>query len=165
MKRDKKALFIWLGISLFFIEESLRLGLGRFNAPGPGFLPFWVALIVGILTVIELARRSPKKESNGDTKALIQQDGLGKILYLLIFLFAYPILLDKIGFFLCTLLFTGACLRIIGGIRWVIVIVLSILITVFAYLLFVTWLQIIFPEGRWVNSLLSIGRGIFYGTH
>jgi putative tricarboxylic transport membrane protein len=158
MRSAKTSLFVWLGISLFFIIESLRLGLGNVHAPGPGFLPFGVAVLVGIFTVVELLKKSPEPDSAAETKP-VQWSGLRKMLYVLIFIFAFPFLLDKIGFFLCTLLFSGACLRVVGGKSWVVTFGLAIVITIFTYLVFVSWLQLIFPEALWITKLLSMIKG------
>lgn len=161
MKKDVTTLLFWLGISLYFVIESWRLGLGHFNMPGTGFLPFWVALLLGILTISELVRELSKKRSE-EVEKLVRKEGLRRMLYVLVFICAYPFFLDKIGFFLCTLIFSGACLKIIGGKRWLAVTVMSILITFFAYTVFVIWLGMLFPEGRWINGLVSIGRNMLW---
>lgn len=164
MGRDVKALLFWMIICLYFVIESLRLGLGRFNAPGAGFLPFWVAIILGVLTLIELVRRLSNKREDREAPVVFLRDRTQRMLCVLIIIFTYPFFMDKLGFFLCTLLFSGACLRTIAGKRWVVVIGLSSMLTLLAYVIFEVWLQILFPEGRWVTTLFSMGRDIFHGN-
>jgi hypothetical protein len=155
MKRDKIVLLLWLLICLYFSIEAWRLGLGSIRMPGSGFLPFWVSVVVGILTVAQLLREIKNKPVE-TAPALFRGKKVQNTGYALGFLFAYPLLFDKIGFFACTFLFTGACLKIIGQRRWLLSVGLSLLVAVASYTLFVTWLQIQFPRGKWVEPLLSL---------
>jgi putative tricarboxylic transport membrane protein len=154
MNRDTIALCFWLVLSAYFAVESWRLGLGSVRAPGSGFLPFWVAVVVAALTIIQLLREIGTKVAR-EMQPLFRGKLIHNTLYALVFLFAYPILFDKIGFFLCTLLFVSACLRVIGKRRWLVAVSLSIFVAIASYTLFVIWLKIQFPRGRWIEPLLS----------
>jgi putative tricarboxylic transport membrane protein len=155
MKRDKIILSFWLLACLYFCIEGWRLGLGSIRMPGSGFLPFWVSVVVGILTIVQLLREI-KKEPPQTAQALFRGKRVQNTVYALVFLFAYPLLFDKIGFFVCTFLFTGACLKIIGQRRWFLSVGLSLLVAVASYTLFVSWLQIQFPRGKWMEPLQSL---------
>ena len=155
MKRDKIVLSFWLLVCLYFSIEAWRLGLGSIRMPGSGFLPFWVSVVVGILTAVQLLREIKNKPVES-AQALFRGKRVQNTVYALSFLFAYPLLFDKIGFFVCTFLFTGACLKIIGQRRWLLSVGLSLVVAVASYTLFVTWLQIQFPRGKWVEPLLSL---------
>jgi len=157
MRRGIVVLLFWLLICLYFFVQSWRLGLGTIRAPGSGFLPFWVSVVVGILTVVELLREMGGKLLE-KAEPLFRGKRIQNTFYALSFLFAYPLLFDKIGFFLCTLLFTGACLKVVGRRKWLVSVGLSILVAVASYTLFVIWLQIQFPQGKWIEPLLlSLG--------
>lgn len=153
LMREKIMLVFWLLLSIFFCIGSLRLGLGSFNAPGPGFLTFWVAIIM-ILFVISMFLKEKGKRIVGQVEPLFRGKNIRNIIYGNIFLFAYGLLFEKIGFVLCTALFLGSCLRVIGKKRWGVTIAISLSVTLFAYLLFVVWLHIQFPKGRWVGRFL-----------
>jgi putative tricarboxylic transport membrane protein len=154
MRRETVVLVFWLFMCLYFATESWGLGLGTVRAPGSGFLPFWVSVVVGFLTVVQLLKELREKAGK-DLPPLFRGKRIQYTLYTLGLLFAYPVLFDKIGFFLCTLLFVGACLRIIGKRRWLLAAGLSLFVAVASYTLFVIWLQIQFPRGRWLEPLLS----------
>jgi hypothetical protein len=47
-KRDRITIYCFVVFSLFICEESWRLGLGNFNQPGPGFVPFGSAMIIAL---------------------------------------------------------------------------------------------------------------------
>jgi putative tricarboxylic transport membrane protein len=155
MKKDRIFLFLWLLFCVFFAIESWRLGLGRIRAPGPGFLPFWVSVIVGILTIIELVRGIMGRFV-GEVQPLFRGKRVRNTVYAGSFLFAYPLLIERIGFFFCTLFFTGSCLRLIGKKKWFAVFAVSILASVGSYALFVVWLKIQFPVGKWVEPFFPV---------
>lgn len=154
MLRERITLFLFISVSLFFCIESWRLGVGSFKKPGVGFLPFVVSLAIGLLAIILLL----KSVGRGHVKSaepFFQREGVRKIIYMLCFLFAYPLLMNQLGFFLCTLLFVVLSLRVIEPQKWRVVILVSIGVTIISYLLFDVWLYVQFPEGRWVNQLLT----------
>ena len=70
-----------------------------------------------------------------------------KALIVLISLFAYGLLLELIGFFLCTLLFIGFLLRVVVPQRWLLVTGGSLLITVASYIVFEVLLKARMPKG------------------
>ncbi len=153
IKREKITLVFWLLLSIFFCIESVHLGLGSIHAPGPGFLTFWVAIIL-ILFVIILFLKEKGKRIVGQVEPLFRGKNLRNIIYGNIFLFGYGLLFEKIGFVLCTALFVGSCLGVIGKKRWGMTVAISLSVTLIAYLLFVVWLQVQFPKGRWVGRFL-----------
>ena len=57
---------LWLAFALASVcAESWRLDLGAVYAPGPGFFPFIVAVLLGILSVISLFRFLKEGEEEG----------------------------------------------------------------------------------------------------
>ena len=154
--RERIVFVFWLVLSLYFCIESWRLGLGNINAPGPGFFTFWVSLLVGVLAVV-LFLRERRKKLTENAEPLFRRKNLRNITYAYLFLFGYAGLLDKIGVFLCTLLFLGFCLKVLGEKKWKITILFSISVAVFAYMVFDYWLAIPFPKGEWVEGFLSLG--------
>ena len=53
--RDRWSGFFWLGISIFVCIEAHPIDIGTFHSPGPGFLPFWSAVIFGIFSILLIA--------------------------------------------------------------------------------------------------------------
>lgn len=57
MKRGwQAALAVFLLVFAFFAFESLRLSLRDALGPGPGFFPFWLSVIGGVLAVVLLVQ-------------------------------------------------------------------------------------------------------------
>jgi len=52
----------WAAVGVFFAVGALKLGLGTFPSPGPGFIPLGIALLLiscSLLTVVKAVIRSP----------------------------------------------------------------------------------------------------------
>jgi putative tricarboxylic transport membrane protein len=155
-QREKITLFIWFLVALLVSIESWRMGLGSLRAPGPGFLTFGVSLIMALLVII-LVLKGRREKIVGDVQPLFKGKKVGNIVLGFSLLFAYPLLLDKLGFVPCTMLFMGICLRAIGKKKWSVVVGMSVGIAIFSYFLFDVWLAVQFPKGKWVSMLLSLG--------
>jgi hypothetical protein len=52
----------WLLIGIITIIKGYQLGLGQVNKPGPGFIFFLAALLLIILSIVDLIGISPGKE-------------------------------------------------------------------------------------------------------
>ncbi len=154
-RREKITLLFWLFLSLFFCIESWRLGLGDFNAPGSGFLPFGASLAIGLLVIILFLKERGKKLT-ASPEPLFQGKRVRNIIYVLGSLFAYLFLLNKLGFFLCSLFFVGFCIKLVGTQKWSVILGISISVAIFSHLLFVVWLNILIPKGAWVGYLFSL---------
>ncbi len=152
-RQQKTAIIFLLAFSIFVALESRRLGVGSFSAPGPGFLSFGAALAIFFLSLFQAFKawgRNPIKEEPaflGGNKA--------KALYVLAGIFAFPLLLSRAGFLLCTFLFTGYCLKVIAPQKWRVVGAMSFGVTIVSHVIFNLWLSIQLPRGTWVNQFLG----------
>jgi len=153
--REKITLLFWFVLSSFFCVESCRLGLGSISAPGSGFLPFCVSILILLFVVVEFFQ-GVRKKGERNALPLFKGKNLRNMIYGIISVFGYGLLFNKIGFLLSTPLFMAFCLKIIGKKRWPSVIGISLIVTVVAYALFVLWLQIQFPKGSWVPNWILI---------
>lgn len=159
-KREKITLIIWLFLSLFICVESLRLGLGSLRAPGPGFLTFGVSVFL-ILCVGGLFLKQAGGKFNGNIVPLLKGKRIRDVIYTLVALFGYALLLERLGFFLCTVFFVGFSLKMIKPQSWRTVLVMSIGVAIFCHFLFNVWLTLQLPEGTWLNQLLSL-KGLLW---
>lgn len=159
-RREKITLIFWLFLSVFVCVESLRLGVGSLSAPGPGFLTFGVSLFI-ILSVFFLFLKRTGRKLVENAAPLFKGKKIRDVIYAFIALFAYALLLGRLGFFLCTLFFVGFSLKIIKPQNWRVVLLMSIGVAIFSYLLFDVWLTIQLPKGTWLNQLLSL-KGLLW---
>jgi putative tricarboxylic transport membrane protein len=145
----------WIGLSLFVIFFSYRLGLedktgleGVHN-PGPGLMPFLLALALLLISLYLLIVPFLKKSPQGAAMKMVSEKGktpnYGKMILVLACLLGYAFLLEHLGYLVTTylallLLFKGM------GVKWGSALFASLTTTLVTYFLF-TYLGLLFPEG------------------
>ena len=134
----KSGVFL-LGLSLFVLWESLRAGFGTVRQPGSGFLTFCVGLLLAGLSLVLIKRGFGVKEQ----KLLHSR----KVLLALVSLFAYSLLLRKLGFIIATFVLVLVLFRLPQKRRWWVLVGMSALTAGLAYLLFGVVLQVYLPQG------------------
>jgi hypothetical protein len=147
-RRDAASGLFWLGISIFVGIQAIDLGIGRFSAPGPGFVLFWSSLVFGGLSTVLLIRSCTGEK--GGTLLSDPFRGLKwrRALTVMIAIFVYTSFLDRVGFLLMTFGLMAA-LFVLGGVnRWV-SIAGSLVTVILAYVVFHFGLQVQFPRGIW----------------
>ena len=139
---------IWLLIGIFIAVRSYLLGLGRLQQPGPGFIIFLFALLLIILSLIDLAWSffsTPAPEE--DTQPMWGSVRWQKVLLVLVALFVYAYFLKITGFLLTTYCLMLFLFKIIEFTRWWIAVISSLITIVVSYTLFKWLLDIQFPTG------------------
>ncbi len=128
----------FFGLSLFVLWESLRVGLGTPKEPGSGFLSFCAGLVLAFLSIVLVVRGWGLRES---LKAHSH-----RVILALVSLFAYSLLLDKLGFIVATFFLVGILFRLGKPRRWWSLLGMSALLTFLAYLVFGVLLHVYFPR-------------------
>jgi putative tricarboxylic transport membrane protein len=146
-RSDRISGVFWLCFAILATIESRRLGMGTLHQPGPGFLFFWVNIALGIMALVVLIRAWAGKKIEGPRHAIFGGQNISKIIYVMLSLFIYILLMETVGFILVTLLLFIFLLGIIEKKRWYYTAIVSIAVTVAAYLIFETWLQSQLPKG------------------
>ena len=146
-RADRISGIFWLCFAVLAVILSYHLGLGTLHKPGPGFLFFWVNIVLGILSLIVLIRAWAGKKEEGPQPAIFGGQNVSKIVFVLISLFLYAILMELVGFILVTLLFFLFILKIIEKKGWFYTVFVGVVVTVISYLIFETWLQSQLPKG------------------
>jgi putative tricarboxylic transport membrane protein len=135
----------WLVLSVLAASEAWRLNVGGLHTPGPGFLPFYAALILGALSLVALVQDF--KEASGPASAIWGEMRLGKMAAMLASLFLYVAVLEWLGFLLATFLLLLVLYRLLEPYRWTTVLLLSAVTIGAAYLFFVVLLDSRLPVG------------------
>ncbi len=159
-KRDRVALYCFLGFSIFIFEESWRLGLGSVHRPGPGFLPSGAALIIMILAILQLVAARGKKVQS--VESFFQKERLFKFLIVVVTCFGFGLLLYYFGLIMCTGLFVLISLRAIEPKRWGRALFISVTTAFASWLLFDYWLKIQAPKGTWVYPIYETIRQLLW---
>ena len=146
-KSDRISGTFWLLFSLFISYESYKLGLGTVNQPGPGFLFFWTGIVIAILAVTVIVKSFKKAPEEGAQDKAFGKSNVKKVAFVLVALFIYAFLLERLGFFISTLFLFIFLLGFIEKKKWWFAVGVSVIVTVLAYLLFETGLQSQLPKG------------------
>lgn len=144
-KKDQLSSLFWLAFAAIICVASIRLSLGTLKQPGSGFLPFLGGAVLGLLSLANFLKNLKKAPFQAESSP--SEVNWRNIILSLAILFAFPLLLDLIGFAPATLLFFVLLLRLIDPQRWAIVFGGSAAATFLFYLVFQFWLKIKFPIG------------------
>jgi putative tricarboxylic transport membrane protein len=148
MKTDQFNGVLFLLISVLICMGSLRLPYGNVHNPGPGFLPFWLGVILGLLSIILLITTMlRRKEAMLFRQVLTEKIRWGKVLIALVTLILYGVLLEYVGFLLLTFFFLGCLIRFVDPQPWKKVIGWALVGSVGAYLIFEVWMKLRLPGG------------------
>ncbi len=118
--------------------------MGRAKHPGPGFLPFGLALCLIILSLALIF-----KSWKGDISSIPfwpRRTWLRPLLGVSIFIL-YALVIERLGFLLSTFPFLIIWMRLIERVRWRTLIGISIGTTAGLYFIFVFFLEVPLPTG------------------
>lgn len=135
----------WLVLSVAVCLESWRLDVGGLHTPGPGFLPFYAAILLGVLALISLIQTLKKTE--GPATGIWGGVRWFKLVFMLASLFIYVLLLNLLGFVLATFLLLLVLFRVIEPYGWKMVLISSLLTITGTYFFFVVLLESRLPRG------------------
>ena len=145
-KYDRMSSLIWLFFSVYICVESLRLSLGSWRDPGPGFLPLGAGLCLGILSAVDYFQTGfrIREETQG---SWYSKERSKPILLILLTLGGYSAFLDSLGYLVTTFLLLILLFRFVKPQPWTVVIGGSLLASVSSYVVFEIWLKIQLPRG------------------
>jgi len=128
-----------------WLAYDLELGTAR--NPGPGFIPFGIALLLGLMSLYliikEIIDFIGKKKGDEEAKRLISK----KSLLIIAILIGYGLFFNFLGFPLSTFLIMMLMLWPIGREKVTLALTVSILTAVSSYILFVTLFNLPLPMG------------------
>lgn len=145
-KLEFYASILLLLASLLVCLESYKLSLGQPGMPGPGFVPFVLGATLFILAGFYFFKTLRLKQQEEEI-ALWHGLRWGKVILIYSLLFLYALLLESVGFLLCTLFFLIALFSWVDKQKWYWVYLGSPGITFIFYAVFKLWLKIQLPTG------------------
>lgn len=150
MEREKWSTLVWLGVGIFICVGSLRLSLGEFRNPGPGFLSFFAGLVItGLALVVHLQSRKRRPRSGKEESEPIwtnPRKGI-KIVLTVAALLVYAVVMNYLGFLISTFLFLIFVLKTIEPQRWSVTLIGSLIASAAFYVIFEIGLQSQLPKG------------------
>ena len=145
MKRwDRSAALVLFLIGIAAAWEATNIGYGSFRSPGPGFYPFWLAVILALVSLIYFFTNLGKDPK---VMALWEKNIWLRPLFAAIVMLGYGLLLNKLGFIVDTFLLFLIWLLVIEREKILTVALVSTIGTTVVYLLFTVFLQVQLPKG------------------
>jgi putative tricarboxylic transport membrane protein len=142
VKADRWIGFLFALFSLYVCVESVRLGLGTYQQPGAGFVPFCAGVILGVLSLalifLAFVRDAKKAETwhNPD-----------RILMVFLAILGFTLLLEWLGFILSALLLIWFLLKVVERRGWSFSVGVALLVAGASYVVFDVWLRAQLPAG------------------
>jgi putative tricarboxylic transport membrane protein len=144
-KQDRVTSMVWFCLGLFIAAYSPRFKLGTSSEPGSGLLPFISGVVICICSAITFLLAV--KEKSGRAKEIWNHVQFRKLLFVFIVLLFYALMMEKLGFILCTFGMVFLLVKFVDPQSWVTSILAAGASSVASYLLFETWLQTQLPRG------------------
>ena len=129
-KWDRVTGYILLFIGVITAWSSTHLSMGKFKHPGPGFLPFGLAIVLILIALILIISRWQKDAP--PVPFWPEKTWLRPLLGVAIFAL-YAILLGRVGFLITTFAFLLIWMGVIEQMRWVTMISISVVVTATLY--------------------------------
>ncbi len=118
--------------------------MGKWRHPGPGFLPFGLAILLAILAlalILQRGKKDPAPRPFWPGGSWVRPL-LGVVVFVI-----YCFLVGRLGFLPTTFLFLVLWMGAIERIRWQSILILSIVVTVAVYGIFGYLLEVPLPMG------------------
>lgn len=139
---------VWILFALYICVESLRMPLGTWQDPGPGFVPLASGILLGGLSLVCFvqARLCESEEAKESWYPKVRWKNL---VFILITLCAYALFLEILGFIFDTFILLVLLFRSIEPQKWIVAIGGSALTSLLCYAVFELWLKSQLPKGIW----------------
>jgi putative tricarboxylic transport membrane protein len=145
--RDGLSGLFWLIISILVCVESIRIDIGTFHNPGPGFLPFWAGVVLGMFSIALLITSVLKGKGEKGISSLWKGMEWHKVIIVLASLFIYVILLHRLGYLITTSGLLALLFGVMSRQRLWIPVVSALITALLSYLIFYVWLGVQLPKG------------------
>lgn len=145
--RDITSSGFWLSFSIIVCVDSIRMGAGTFSNPGMGFIGFWSAALLGLLSLVLLVQTLFKK---GEIEVTPLFKGLlwGRVVAIFVALLLYSKLMPILGYLVSTFILMSFLFWVMGeGQKWWWSPIYASAITLAAFLIFSVWLNGQYPQG------------------
>ncbi len=146
-KADQITAIVLLLFSAFVIEESAKMTLFVEFAPGYGFFPFWLGILMAILSIMLYVDASRRPEERDELAPIPGREALIKVALILGGLGVYAFLMEITGYVVDTLLLVVLLLGVVEREKWQLTALVAVLMTALLYLIFQVILGVSLPKG------------------
>jgi putative tricarboxylic transport membrane protein len=139
---------LWTGLFLMIfsgavISEAIQLEIGTPQSPGSGFMIFGAAGVLGLLALRQFIKSFLGREVKQTSKAIRWK----RVAWVILANILYILLLQPVGYLLCTFLLLCFLFQVHEKGRWVSAVGGAALTSLLSYLVFSRMLQLHLPRG------------------
>ena len=145
---DVASALVLIAVALLAWLTARDLPWGSLHQPGAGFFPKSLSLLLGILSILLLARGS-LIDAAPVSRLWPERAGRIRVVIMLVALLAYALLLGPVGYLIATAGLFLVLLRWVGGQGWAITLGTAVVAAAGSYVLFARWLMVSLPAGLW----------------
>lgn len=145
-----------IALASVFMFDSWRIGIGWVEGQGPsaGFFPFWVSLIMGLASLVNMLRAFTGAEPDGE-ETFVSRTAAYRVAQVLIPTAVYVLLIQFIGIYVASAIFIiGFMLASKESPLISLAVGLGVPVTLFA--MFERWFLVPLPKGP-LETLLGLG--------
>jgi len=139
--------FFWIGVGIFFAIEGIRLNVGTFKNPGPGFLPLIMAMLLILFSLSIFVMGLTKSRTPLSNIFWKRQFIAVASVFLYIFLLEFVDFLLSTFVLMCILF--GTLLKERN--KWIKVPLYSAVVAVATWLIFYVAIRVPFPFPRFIS--------------
>jgi putative tricarboxylic transport membrane protein len=138
---------VCLVFAAFVMRRSLGMRLHTPLGPGPGFFPFWLAVIFGGLAMVMLVQATLQRPAAGPAGLVVTAAGYRRIAAILGALVGAVILMNPLGFRLTSFAFYLFLLTTLSRPSWAVALLVAVAGSFGVYQMFADFLRITLPVG------------------
>lgn len=142
LRVDRWIGFLFALFSLYVCVESVRLGLGTYHRPGPGFVSFLAGIALGALSLalipLALFRLTEKAQA---------WHNRGRILMVFLAMLGFTLLVEWLGFTITAFLLIWFLLKVVEQRGWGFSIGVALVVAGASHVVFDLWLRAQLPAG------------------
>jgi putative tricarboxylic transport membrane protein len=135
-----------LGGASIVIYDSIRLGFGwrEGEGPAPGYFPFWVAVVLGVSSLVNLVS-AVRGEGRGEVFVSLRP--FGRVLAVLVPSLIYVGLIQYLGIYVASAIFMFGFMIVIGRENPFKALLVSIGVPIALFFMFEKWFLVPLPKG------------------
>lgn len=147
-KGDRVLSIICMGLSLWLIIESLQFDYLSEFGPGPGFEPFWLGILLAMLSIALFIDTFRRRNGKQDAKSCLPgRKALGRVGLIMLITAGFALSLNTLGFLVTVFLFVSLILFALEEVSILKSMFYGIMFSGSVFLIFSYWMEINFPKG------------------
>jgi putative tricarboxylic transport membrane protein len=147
-KADLITGIVLLALSGYVIQESWRMPQSATFGPGVGFLPFWLGVMLAILSVVLIVGAWRRVKDPNDKSPFPAKHALISVGLVMAGLGGYIVLMEWLGYIVNTILLVVFLLKVVEKEPWPMTLLVAVLTTASLYIIFQVLLGINLPANQ-----------------